>query len=46
MNERAETSTPTDSVGDPPKVAVVLTGGGARGAYQVGVLRGMGKLFP
>lgn len=30
----------------PPKVAVVLTGGGARGAYQVGVLRGMGKLFP
>ena len=30
----------------PPKVAIVLTGGGARGAYQVGVLRGMGKLFP
>ncbi|MDA8019851.1 MAG: patatin-like phospholipase family protein [Thermoanaerobaculia bacterium] len=29
-----------------PKVAIVLTGGGARGAYQVGVLRGMGKLFP
>lgn len=48
MSERAkrdETST-AGSQSRPPKVAVVLTGGGARGAYQVGVLRGMGKLFP
>ncbi|MEO1368290.1 MAG: patatin-like phospholipase family protein, partial [Acidobacteriota bacterium] len=29
-----------------PRVALVLTGGGARGAYQVGVLRGLGRLFP
>lgn len=29
-----------------PRLAVVLTGGGARGAYQVGVLRGLGRLFP
>ncbi|MEM6796221.1 MAG: patatin-like phospholipase family protein [Acidobacteriota bacterium] len=29
-----------------PRVALVLTGGGARGAYQVGVLRGLGMTFP
>ena len=29
-----------------PRVALVLTGGGARGAYQVGVLRGLGRAFP
>ncbi|MCG8458430.1 MAG: patatin-like phospholipase family protein, partial [Holophagales bacterium] len=29
-----------------PRLAVALTGGGARGAYQVGVLRGLGKAFP
>ncbi len=27
-------------------VAVVFTGGGARGAYQVGLLRGLGRLLP
>ncbi len=30
----------------PPKLAMVLTGGGARGAYQVGVLRGVGRHLP
>jgi len=29
-----------------PRVAVVLTGGGARGAYQVGVLRGIARHLP
>ena len=29
-----------------PRAALVLTGGGARGAYQVGVLRGLGRAFP
>ena len=28
------------------KIALVLPGGGARAAYQVGVLRGLGRLFP
>lgn len=28
------------------RLALVLTGGGARGAYQVGVLRGLGRAFP
>lgn len=28
------------------RLALVLTGGGARGAYQVGVLRGLGRHFP
>lgn len=31
---------------DAPRLAVVLTGGGARGAYQVGVLKGLGRIFP
>jgi NTE family protein len=30
----------------PPDLALVLSGGGARGAYQAGVLRGIGKLLP
>lgn len=30
----------------PPKVALVLTGGGARAAYQVGALRGLAELIP
>ncbi|MEM9293349.1 MAG: patatin-like phospholipase family protein [Acidobacteriota bacterium] len=30
----------------PPDLAVVLSGGGARGAYQVGVLRGIARRFP
>lgn len=29
-----------------PSVAIVFTGGGARGAYQVGLLRGLGRLLP
>jgi len=29
-----------------PKVALILTGGGARAAYQVGVLRGLAELIP
>ncbi len=29
-----------------PRLALVLTGGGARGAYQVGVLKGLGRYFP
>ncbi len=29
-----------------PRLAIVLTGGGARGAYQVGVLRGLGRRLP
>jgi len=33
----------TEDTGD---LALVLTGGGARGAYQVGVLRGLARLFP
>ena len=28
------------------KLALVLTGGGARGAYQVGILRGLARHFP
>jgi NTE family protein len=30
----------------PPNLALVLTGGGARAAYQAGVLRGIGRLLP
>jgi NTE family protein len=30
----------------PPKVALVLTGGGARAAYQVGVLKAIAQLLP
>ncbi len=30
----------------PPRQALVLTGGGARGAYQVGVLKALAKLLP
>jgi NTE family protein len=29
-----------------PDLALVLSGGGARGAYQAGVLRGIGRLLP
>ena len=29
-----------------PKVALILTGGGARAAYQVGVLRGLAEIIP
>ena len=30
----------------PPKVGLVLPGGGARAAYQVGVLRALADLLP
>ncbi|MBV8202822.1 MAG: patatin-like phospholipase family protein, partial [Acidobacteria bacterium] len=30
----------------PPNLALVLPGGGARAAYQAGVLRGIGRLLP
>ena len=43
MSERTPTSAP--SVG-PPKVGLVLPGGGARAAYQVGVLRAISDLLP
>src|SRR5258707_12461655 len=29
-----------------PKIALVLTGGGARGAYQAGFLKGMAEITP
>jgi NTE family protein len=32
--------------GAPPGLALVLSGGGARGAYQAGVLRGIGRHLP
>lgn len=31
---------------EPTEIAVVFTGGGARGAYQVGLLKGLARLFP
>ncbi len=31
---------------DPPRIALVLSGGGARAAYQVGVLRGIARALP
>jgi len=33
-------------LGRPPRMGLVLTGGGARSAYQVGVLRTVAKLLP
>src|SRR5688572_5820132 len=39
--------TPTSALpGTPPKVGLVLPGGGARAAYQVGVLRALADLLP
>ncbi len=43
MSERTPTSAPP--VG-PPKIGLVLPGGGARAAYQVGVLRAISDLLP
>jgi NTE family protein len=43
MSERTPTTAPP--VG-PPKVGLVLPGGGARAAYQVGVLRAVADLLP
>jgi len=41
----ADTS-PTGPAPPPPDLALVLSGGGARGAYQAGALRGIGRLLP
>ncbi len=40
-----DTSSPTDAKSR-PELAIVLSGGGARGAYQVGVLRGIARHLP
>lgn len=37
---------PATPPGPSPKLALVLGGGGARAAYQVGILRGMARAFP
>ena len=34
------------AINAPPKVGLVLTGGGARAAYQVGVLRAIAEMLP
>lgn len=36
----------TGRPGLPPRLALSLSGGGARGAYQAGVIRGLGRHFP
>lgn len=48
MTVLSETAPPAPVRGttDRGGLAVVLTGGGARGAYQVGVLRGIARSFP
>jgi NTE family protein len=43
MSERSPTSAPAAG---PPKIGLVLPGGGARAAYQVGVLRAIADLLP
>nr|WP_298724037.1 patatin-like phospholipase family protein [uncultured Steroidobacter sp.] len=43
MSERTPTTAPPAA---PPKVGLVLPGGGARAAYQVGVLRALADLLP
>jgi NTE family protein len=42
------TFSPPSQFGEPPAgdLGIVLTGGGARAAYQVGVLRGLGRQLP
>ena len=35
-----------DMVSSPPKIGLVLTGGGARAAYQAGVLRAIAEILP
>jgi NTE family protein len=42
-SDTAPASSTTDRAGD---LALVLTGGGARGAYQVGVMRHLARRFP
>lgn len=45
--EAAEVASPVAPVaGDGDDIAIVLTGGGARGAYQVGVLRWIARNYP
>ena len=40
------TVVPTSPVAESDELAIVLTGGGARGAYQVGVLRWIARHYP
>ena len=42
----AAQSLPTPAETDRPRIGLVLGGGGARGAYQAGVLRGIGRHLP
>ncbi|MEM7351418.1 MAG: patatin-like phospholipase family protein [Acidobacteriota bacterium] len=44
--EESGPSTESHASEKAPKVAIALTGGGARGAYQVGVLRGIARHLP
>src|SRR5688500_18209475 len=46
MSGRADHSGPRGEAPPPADLAVVLTGGGARAAYQAGVLRGIARLLP
>jgi len=44
--ETAGSSTPSVAGSSPKLAAMTLTGGGARGAYQVGFLRGLARNIP
>lgn len=44
--QSSQTQEPQQSVGVPGRTALVLSGGGARAAYQVGVLRAVKELLP
>jgi NTE family protein len=46
MNDRASHPSPRGEARPAGDLAVVLTGGGARAAYQVGVLRGIARHLP
>jgi hypothetical protein len=46
MSQPSASSTGATAVAGRGPLALLLTGGGARGAYQVGVLRGLAKLRP
>src|SRR5688572_12579394 len=46
MSGRADHSGPRGEAPPPADLAVVLTGGGARAAYQAGVLRGIARRLP
>ncbi|HEX5726563.1 MAG TPA: patatin-like phospholipase family protein [Longimicrobiaceae bacterium] len=46
MDAQAPAPRPAEGTHDYGELALVLTGGGARGAYQVGLLRGIAKRVP